>query len=96
MHQRREAGNPKYAKGSLIDGDQNVLIVSTDPAHSLDAFDVKLFGKPLVLDDRLTGRRLTTVEVDADQILDDFRSMLEAFDVQKLADALQPVLLQDM
>ena len=23
MHQRREAGDPKYAKGSLIDGDHN-------------------------------------------------------------------------
>ncbi len=55
MHQRREAGDPKYAKGPLIDGDQNVLIVSTDPAHSLDdALDVKLSGDPLVLDDPLT------------------------------------------
>ncbi len=36
------------------------------------------------------------VEVDADEVLDDFRSMLEAFDVQKLADALQPGLLQDL
>ena len=80
-------------------GDQNVLIVSTDPAHSLgDALDVKLSGDPLVLDDPLTGGRLTAVEVDTDQALDDFRSILEAFDVQKLADALgvQPGLLQDL
>ena len=55
MHQRREAGDPKYAKGPLIDGDYNVLIVSTDPAHSLhDALNVKLSGDPLVLDDPLT------------------------------------------
>ena len=48
----------------------NVFIVSIDPAHSLDdVFDVKLFGEPLVLDDPLTGRRLTAVEVDADQVL---------------------------
>ena len=68
----------------------NVFIVSIDPAHSLDdVLDVKLFGEPLVLDEPLTGRRLTIVEVDADQVLDDFRSLLEAFDVQKLADALQ-------
>ena len=45
-----------------------------------------------------TGGRLTAVEVDSDQALDDFRSMMEAFDVQKLAGALgvQPVLLQDL
>jgi len=53
-------------------------------------------GDPLVLDDPLTEGRLTAVEVDADQVLDDFRSMFEAFDVQKLADALQPGLLQDL
>ena len=73
MHQRREAGDPKYAKGPLIDGDHNVLIVSTDPAHSLDdALNVKLSGDPFVLDDPLTEGRLTAVEVDADQVLDDF------------------------
>ena len=73
MHQRREAGDPKYAKGPLIDGDQNVFIVSTDPAHSLDdALNVKLSGDPFVLDDPLTEGRLTAVEVDADQVLDDF------------------------
>ena len=43
-----------------------------------------------------TEGRLTAVEVDADQVLNDFRSMFEAFDVQKLADALQPGLLQDL
>jgi len=61
-----------------------------------DAVDVKLSEDPLVLDDPLIEGRLTAVEVYADQALDESQSMLEAFDVQKLADALQPGLLQDL
>ena len=60
--------------------------------------DLKLSGDLLVSDDPLTGGRLTAVEVDTDPVLDHFRSMMEAFDVQKPADALsvQPGLLQDL
>eukprot|EP00815_Leptocylindrus_aporus_P006791 CAMPEP_0116061872 /NCGR_PEP_ID=MMETSP0322-20121206/7355_1 /TAXON_ID=163516 /ORGANISM="Leptocylindrus danicus var. apora, Strain B651" /LENGTH=229 /DNA_ID=CAMNT_0003546937 /DNA_START=103 /DNA_END=789 /DNA_ORIENTATION=+ len=76
-------------------GDQNVLIVSTDPAHSLDdALDVKLSGDPLVLDDPLTeGSSRSGCGIKYWMIS---RSMFEAFDEQKLADAFQPGLLKDL
>lgn len=78
--------------------DLNVLIVSTDPAHSLgDALDVELSGEPVQLTDPLTGGRLFAVEVDPASALDDFRSMIDAFDVTQLADALgvSPSMLED-
>ena len=69
-----------------------VLVVSTDPAHSLgDALYVDLRkgrGQPIPMTDPLTGGRLYACEVDASAALDDFRKNLEAFDVGKLADAL--------
>jgi len=83
---------------SSYTSDKRVLIVSTDPAHSLgDALDVKLTGDPLLMNDPLTCGKLTAVEVDPVAALDDFKSMLEAFDVNQLADALgvSPSLLED-
>jgi len=72
--------------------DLNVLIVSTDPAHSLgDALDVDLrssHGELVAMTDPLTGGRLHACEVDPSAALDSFRSNLEAFDVNRLADAL--------
>ena len=83
---------------SKFDTDLNVLIVSTDPAHSLgDALDVDLSGEPIQLTDPLTNGRLSAVEVDPVAALDDFRSMIDAFDVRQLADALgvSPSMLED-
>ena len=72
--------------------DLKVLVVSTDPAHSLgDALDEDLRrakGKPTVMTDPLTGGRLSACEIDASAALDEFRATLEAFDINKLADAL--------
>lgn len=72
--------------------DLKVLVVSTDPAHSLgDALDEDLRkgrGKPMLMTDPITGGRLYACEVDASAALEDFRKNLEAFDVGKLADAL--------
>lgn len=69
-----------------------VLVVSTDPAHSLgDALDENLRasrGKPVVMTDSITGGRLSACEIDAAAALDDFRANLVAFDVGRLADAL--------
>jgi len=66
-----------------------VLIVSTDPAHSLgDALDEDLRkggGAPVVMTDPLTGGRLHACEVDASAALDEFRKNLETFDVENLA-----------
>jgi arsenite-transporting ATPase len=77
---------------SSYEQDLKVLIISTDPAHSLgDALDVDLRsskGKPMVMTDPLTGGRLYACEVDAAAALDEFRSSLAAFDINRLADAL--------
>jgi anion-transporting ArsA/GET3 family ATPase len=72
--------------------DLNILVVSTDPAHSLgDALDEELrstHGHARVLTDPVTAGRLSAMEVDASAALEEFRNNLEAFDIQRLADAL--------
>jgi arsenite-transporting ATPase len=72
--------------------DLKVLIVSTDPAHSLgDALDEDLRksrGKALPMTDPLTGGRLYACEVDAAAALDTFRESLAAFDLERLASSL--------
>ena len=77
---------------SSYENDLKVLVVSTDPAHSLgDALDEDLRkgkGKPIIMTDPITSGRLYACEVDASAALDEFRKNLEAFDVMKLADAL--------
>lgn len=77
---------------SNYEDELKVLVVSTDPAHSLgDALDEDLKkgrGKPIVMTDPVTSGRLYACEVDASAALEDFRKNLEAFDVSKLADAL--------
>ena len=58
--------------------DLKVLIVSTDPAHSLgDALDVDLRrgrGQPIVMTDPLTRGNLYASEVDAEEALNDFNA----------------------
>jgi arsenite/tail-anchored protein-transporting ATPase len=72
---------------------RHVLVVSTDPAHSLgDALDTeelrKARGRPVLMTDPITNGRLYACEVDASAALEEFRQNLEAFDVTKLASAL--------
>lgn len=76
---------------SLFDNER-ILIVSTDPAHSLgDALDVDLrssHGKPVQMTDPLTGGRLYACEVDASAALAEFRQNIQVFDITRLSDAL--------
>lgn len=69
--------------------DLKVLVVSTDPAHSLgDALDVDLRkerGRPIVMTDPLTRGNLYASEVDAEEALNDFRESLASFDIDRLA-----------
>ena len=87
---------------SDFSSDLKVLIVSTDPAHSLgDALDVDLkdgSGKPIQMTDPLTMGKLYAMEVDTDAALEKFQNALSTFDVTKLSDALgvQPELLDGL
>ena len=80
--------------------DKNILIVSTDPAHSLgDCLDLDLkSGRPIALTDTITQGRLYAQEVDATAALSEFRENLETFDIGRLAEALQvsPELLESL
>ena len=82
--------------------DLKVLIVSTDPAHSLgDALDIDLKsskGKPVQMTDPLTMGKLYAMEVDTDAALERFQNALSAFDVAKLSQALgvQPEILDGL
>ena len=77
---------------SSYENELKVLVVSTDPAHSLgDALDEDLRkgrGKPVMMTDPITSGRLYACEVDAGAALENFREQLEAFDISRLADAL--------
>ena len=65
--------------------DLRVLVVSTDPAHSLgDALDVNLRtgrGQPVLMTDPLTRGNLFACEISAEDALNDFRDALSSFDV---------------
>lgn len=82
--------------------DLKVLVVSTDPAHSLgDALDVELRGnegRPIVMTDSLTDGRLYAAEVDTEAALREFRDSLAGFDVERLAQSLgvSPDLLEGL
>lgn len=97
------------ALASSIEHDCKVLIVSTDPAHSLgDALDVDLRQrnpndvkpKPVMLTDPLTNGKLHALEVDPNAALEDFQSNLQLFDVSTLSQSLginvSPQMLQDL
>jgi len=77
---------------SSAERERKVLIVSTDPAHSLgDALDEDLRqskGKPVPMTDPVTGGRLWACEVDASEALASFRESLAAFDIDRLAGTL--------
>jgi arsenite-activated ATPase ArsA len=85
-----------------ISSDLKILVVSTDPAHSLgDALDVDLKslpGKPILMTDPLTAGRLYAMEVDTEAALEKFQDALETFDVNKLSEALgvQPEFLEGL
>lgn len=87
---------------SSFENDLNVLIISTDPAHSLgDALDEDLrvgSGKPVLMTDPLTSGRLHACEIDPNAAFDEFRQTLSAFDIDKLSDALgvSPDLLESL
>jgi arsenite-transporting ATPase len=72
--------------------DLKVLVVSTDPAHSLgDALDEDLRvgnGQPITMTDPLTAGRLDACEISAEAALDDFRESLAGFDVERLANSM--------
>jgi arsenite-transporting ATPase len=76
----------------LATQDLKVLIVSTDPAHSLgDALDVDLRrgrGEPIVMTDPLTRGNLYASEINAEEALNDFRESLASFDVDRLAQSM--------
>lgn len=82
--------------------DLKVLVVSTDPAHSLgDALDEDLrrgIGKPVTLTDPLTAGRLDASEVNAEAALKEFRESLASFDIDRLASSLgiSPDLLESL
>ena len=100
------------ALASSLEHDLKVLIVSTDPAHSLgDALDVDLRSggggnsdgkppKPTILDDPLTNGKLHALEIDSNAALADFQKNLQLFDVATLSSSIgmnvPPSLLQDL
>eukprot|EP00573_Skeletonema_grethae_P002075 CAMPEP_0201686454 /NCGR_PEP_ID=MMETSP0578-20130828/893_1 /ASSEMBLY_ACC=CAM_ASM_000663 /TAXON_ID=267565 /ORGANISM="Skeletonema grethea, Strain CCMP 1804" /LENGTH=827 /DNA_ID=CAMNT_0048170517 /DNA_START=56 /DNA_END=2539 /DNA_ORIENTATION=+ len=97
------------ALASSLEHDLKVLVVSTDPAHSLgDALDVDLRNvesvngkkKATLLMDPLTNGKLHALEVDPSAALAEFQSNLQLFDVSTLSSSLgmnvPPQLLQDL
>jgi arsenite-transporting ATPase len=62
----------------LADAGLKVLVVSTDPAHSLgDALQEKLTGVPRVLDHSATGGQLWAMEVDPEMALGEFKDVVQ-------------------
>lgn len=62
----------------LADAGLKVLVVSTDPAHSLgDALMENLSGVPRLLDQTFTGGQLWAMEVDPASALEEFKEIVQ-------------------
>ena len=62
----------------LADAGLKVLVVSTDPAHSLgDAFQEKLSGIPRMLDQSYSGGQLWAMEIDPTSALEEFKDVVQ-------------------
>ena len=62
----------------LADAGLKVLVVSTDPAHSLgDAFQEKLSGVPRLLDQSYSGGQLWAMEIDPASALEEFKEVVQ-------------------
>ena len=72
---------------SMSDAGLRTLVVSTDPAHSLgDALDVNLSSghvTPIT-----TETNLWALEIDVDQAIEEFQSMAQSLNTEKLAESL--------
>jgi len=79
----KTSSSSSFAAASAAQG-QKVLIISTDPAHSLgDALSEPLTGKP-----RQVADNLFAVEVDPEDALQELRESLKALDAKALLDSL--------
>ena len=72
---------------SMSDAGLRTLVVSTDPAHSLgDALDVNLSNGQVT--PITTETNLWALEIDVDQAIEEFQSMAESLNTEKLAESL--------
>jgi arsenite-transporting ATPase len=72
----------------LADAGRNVLVVSTDPAHSLgDVFDMPIGPRPKALAPNLTG-----LEIDQDKVVDEYLAEVK----QSMRSLVQPNLYHEI
>lgn len=79
----KTSSSSSFAAASAAEG-KRVLIISTDPAHSLgDALAEKLNGRP-----RQVADNLFAMEVDPEEALEELRESLKMLDAKALLDSL--------